>query len=97
MTSRRRILKLKGFLLFTNIQTDFKIAPIKHCSYGTLTSGRDGRLYELPTGELKSITGAPYVFPSHPAALVTVGLDGVDVMLLAAEVAVEVCPLPTCH
>lgn len=64
---------------------------------GTLTSGRDGRLQELPTGEHKSITGGPYVFPSHPAALVTVGLDGVEVMLLAVEMAVELCPLPTCH
>lgn len=87
----------KRLPILTNIKTYFKIESIKRCFYVTLTSGRDGRLQELPTGELKSITGGPYAFPSHPTALVTVGLDGVDDVLLAVEGAVEVCPLQICH
>lgn len=44
---------------------------------------------------LESITGEPKAFASYPAALVMVGLEGVEDVLLAVEGAA--CPLLICH
>lgn len=44
---------------------------------------------------LKSIIGEPKAFPSYPAALVMVGLEGVEDVLLAVDGGA--CPLLICH
>lgn len=41
--------------------------------------------------------GGANVFPSYPAALLIVGLEAVEVVLLALEGAAETCPLWICH
>lgn len=48
-----------------------------------------------PTDELRSIIGDPKDFPSYPAALVMVGLEGVEDVLLAVDGVP--CPLLICH
>lgn len=47
--------------------------------------------------EVRSIIDGTKVFPSYPEALLMVGLEGVDVVLLAFEGAAETCPLLICH